>query len=294
LIKKIHFFIIGAAKSGTTALNDYLRQHPQICMASKKESHYFAFKDQLPIFNGPGDLKSENIINSKEQYFSLFNCNETTKLYGESSVFYLYYQHVAENIYKYNPKAKIIVLLRNPIDRAFSNYWYLKNKGREDSISFSEAIEKENHRKNNNWEPIWFYTELGLYYNQLLPYYQLFPSENILVLIYEDFRKYNKESLSMVCRFLHVSTNYSFEEVNPKISGIITNRTVNAFVKNALFRKSIKIFLSDTKWNILKKKYYRKPEIKEYEQKMLSDFYKKNNEKLSQLIQNDLSIWNEE
>src|SRR5579859_3390407 len=116
-----NFFIIGAARSGTTSLEEYLCQHPDIFITTKKESHFFAADRFPPTFKGPGDDRlNERVIRDEESYGQLFADKQGTKAIGETSVFYLCYPHSAERIAQAVPDAKIIILLREPVARAYS------------------------------------------------------------------------------------------------------------------------------------------------------------------------------
>ncbi|HCI81284.1 MAG TPA: sulfotransferase, partial [Ktedonobacter sp.] len=135
---KPNFFIIGAARSGTSSLDRYLSQHPEIYITPKKETHFFAH-DLIPSnFTGPGDERLNNsLIRDEKQYAQLF-ADTTKKVVGESSAFYLCFPEVAERIAQAVPDAKIIVILREPVDRTYSAHTFLSRDGRE-TLSFEEG-----------------------------------------------------------------------------------------------------------------------------------------------------------
>ena len=115
---KVDFFIVGAPKAGTTSLYHYLNEHPQVEMSLQKEPDYFseaAIQEQ-------GIYYGKNRIDTEEKYNTLFNTQKKDVIFGEGSVSYLFYPTVAQDIKAYNSMAKIIIMLRNPIDRAFSHY----------------------------------------------------------------------------------------------------------------------------------------------------------------------------
>ena len=147
---KVDFFIVGAPKAGTTSLYHYLNEHPQIEMSSQKEPDYFsdtAIQEQ-------GMYYRKNRIDTEEKYYSLFNVESKNVIFGEASVSYLFYKSVAGDIKKYNANAKIIIILRNPIDRAFSHYLMDYRLGLV-SDTFDEIVNKTS---NNN--------KVHLYYQQ--------------------------------------------------------------------------------------------------------------------------------
>ena len=118
---KVNTFIVGAPKAGTSSLHFYLNQHPEICMSSVKEPNFFSAKEVENLYY------NSQIVSSTKDYNSLFESD--VKIKGESSVSYLYYKEVAKRIYEYNAKAKIIIMLRKPVDRLFSHYLMDKRLG---------------------------------------------------------------------------------------------------------------------------------------------------------------------
>ena len=124
-----NFFILGAAKSGTTALQQYLVQHPDIFMSEPKEPHFFAFPGMRLEFMGPGDDETinRNAITDRNEYYKLFEKSGKARMRGEASVSYLYYSQTAKNIKKAHPEARLLMVLRNPARRAFSAFSFPEN-----------------------------------------------------------------------------------------------------------------------------------------------------------------------
>src|SRR5438067_1876114 len=145
-----NFFIVGAARSGTTSFNRYLSQHPQVYITPRKEVHFFA-AHHFPR-TGPGDEAiNRRVIGEEEQYAQLFAGVAGEKAIGESSVFYLCFPGTAERIAQAVPDAKIIVLLREPVDRAYSSYMHLVRYGRE-HLGFEEGLSHEEERRQKGFE----------------------------------------------------------------------------------------------------------------------------------------------
>ena len=115
---KVRIFIVGAPKAGTTSLHYYLNEHPEILMSSVKEPDFFLEKeiDDIGLYYGT------TRIETSDKYHNLFSDKKDEEIFGESSVSYLYYPEVPKRIKEYNTEAKIIIMLRNPVDRAFSHY----------------------------------------------------------------------------------------------------------------------------------------------------------------------------
>lgn len=182
--KMPNFFIVGAARSGTTSLDRYLSQHPEIYMAPRKEVNFFT-AEHFPC-TGPGDERiNREVIRNKNQYTRLFAGVTAEKAIGESSVFYLCYPGTAERIAQTVPDAGIIMVLRDPVDRAYSAYLHLLRNGRE-HLGFEEALCLEEERRQKGYEPMWWYKELGLYYEQVKRYLDVFGRQCVKVLLYDE------------------------------------------------------------------------------------------------------------
>ena len=164
---KVDFFIVGAPKSGTTSLYHYLNEHLEIEMSSQKEPDYFSDE----ALNQQGMYYGKNRIDNINKYHGLFTTN-AVKLRGEASVSYLFYDDVPQKIKEYNSKAKIIIMLRNPIDRAFSHYLMDYRLGLV-SDSFDSIIKNKLNHKNAN---LFFqqYIKLSEYSQQVSRYLEVF------------------------------------------------------------------------------------------------------------------------
>jgi len=146
-----NFIVVGAAKSGTTSLFHYLNQHPDVFIPDKKECRFFS---QMPGgFKGPGDEHvNETIIRTYSEYLELFKEAKSETALGDVSPDYMfYYQNSIKNIKETLGQVKIIIVLRNPVFRAFSQYMHFRRDGRE-NLSFEEALTQEESRQNQGWE----------------------------------------------------------------------------------------------------------------------------------------------
>ena len=167
-LKLPNFFLVGAAKAGTTAVYAYISQHPEIYLSPLKEPKHLSISANKFPHNGPGDKKvDDGIIKSREEYLNLFKDAENVKVVGESSADYLYfYNSVIPLIKTISPYAKILIMLRNPVDRAYSAYRHMLMDNRE-NLSFEKALKYEDQRRSRNYEFIWFYKDVGFYYKQV-------------------------------------------------------------------------------------------------------------------------------
>lgn len=204
--KKVNLFIVGAMKCGTTSLYEYLMQHPDIYFPlEKKEMNYFATDLQEIPHNDPGayHLHDIKLIYRHEDYEKYYEkCNSSTYL-GDASPEYLYYYKSAEAIYKYNPSAKIIISIRNPIDRAFSAYMHLR-KNLITNLSFVDVIQQCEENKTKNYLPIWDLIGAGMYYESVNHYMEVFGKENVHVILFDDLRNDSMLVMGKICDFLHI------------------------------------------------------------------------------------------
>ncbi|MGH7885938.1 MAG: sulfotransferase domain-containing protein, partial [Thermodesulfobacteriota bacterium] len=177
-----NFLIIGAFKGGTASLWYFLKQHPEIFMSPVKESRYFSYMNKTINYNGPGDKKFNNDkVTTLERYKNLYKSVTGEKTIGEASSIYLYNKDAAENIRSSLPDVKLIVCLKNPVERAYSNYIQKRRNGEEYIKDFNKALLEETKRKKNNFSPAWYYIEKGFYYNVLKNYFDIFRIEQFKI-----------------------------------------------------------------------------------------------------------------
>lgn len=196
-----NFFIVGAPKCGTTALFQYLEQHPDVFMSAAKEPHYFAT-----------DLKAPMYVQDTDRYVALFSDWAGEKAVGEASPLYLYSENMAAGIAAYKPDAKVIVMLRNPVDTAYSLHSGLVANGREDLKDFGAALAAETGRKDGSTPArqavppsVVHYREVVRYDVQLKRLYDHLAPENVMVIFYEDFRSDTLSVVRQVQEFLGVA-----------------------------------------------------------------------------------------
>ena len=222
-MKKPNLFIVGAAKAGTTTIYDHLYDHPDIFMSPIKEPHYFCADIRRKNFTQPHykkfDIDVNKYLNDKplkkhhiayidqlDQYEALFLDAKNEKYLGECSGGYLYSITAAQAIYDYNPNAKIIISLREPVDRAYSHWKMNLANGREnENIPFSQCIAREFSRKDKHWGISHLYVDLGLYCAQIKRYLDIFPRENILIVFYRDLMISPQKFMEDIFRFLNLN-----------------------------------------------------------------------------------------
>jgi hypothetical protein len=311
-IRTPNFFIVGAPKAGTTSLYHYLDQHPDIYMSPLKEPSHFSLEVRPENFepalqpqarrdeeavrnylNGPMDQKRfSGIVRNWDDYLRLFAATSDQKAIGEASVCYLWSKTAPRAIASRLPDARIIIVLRNPSDRAFSQYLHNIPDGVV-STSFRNHLDASLHRTGNGFGVLHPFLEFGQYADQIQRYFDVFPSEQVGIWLYEDTKR--PEFLSEVLRFLQVDSTFTLDTTTrhlqpqlPRITGIsqtlrrrgiwtklknLTPAPLKPFVRNLAYRKtaSAKMSAEDRAFLI----YY-------YEEDIL---------KLAKLLNRDLSSW---
>lgn len=213
---KPNFFIVGAPKCGTTSLHEYLQRHPDVFMPFFKEPHFFG-----------SDLEGSRFRQFRgkpERYLKLFRDARGETRIGESSPWYLVSQRAAEEIQAYDPAAKIILMLRNPIDMMYSMWSQFRYSGNEQIESFEEALAAEPDRQAGRRIRRAAHCVTGLYYRHMARYveqapryFERFGRENVLVIIFDDFRADTPAVFRTVLDFLELEPNISmtFDIHNP-------------------------------------------------------------------------------
>jgi hypothetical protein len=182
------FLLIGAPKAGTSALHAALALHPDLYLSPVKEPKYYMCGDSPPpAYKGPGDAhSSQEWVWQRARYRQLFAEAPDGALCGESTPFYLYNRDARRRIATDLPGAKLIAVLRDPVDRAYSNWMHLWADGLEPCSDIVEACRREQKRIDDGWAPFWHYQALGMYGRQLADLYDQFPREQVLLLRYRD------------------------------------------------------------------------------------------------------------
>ncbi|WP_430781940.1 sulfotransferase family protein [Actinoplanes sp. G11-F43] len=201
------FLIAGVPKAGTTALHAALTGHPDLFLSPVKEPKFFLSDGPPPAVGGPGDVQTyQEHVWRRADYEKLFAAAPPGALKGEATPFYLYDLASHDRIRALIPEVKLIILLRDPVDRAHSNWTHLWVAGLEAEADFLSACRAEQSRRERGWADFWHYIGLGRYGQQLQHLYQRFSAEQVLLLRYRDLKDSPAETLDRVCSFLGVRT----------------------------------------------------------------------------------------
>lgn len=233
-----NFLIIGAQKAGTSSLHTYLKQHPQVFMSQMKEPMFFVQYGARHSKDAP--------IQTLKQYQELFQGSGHKKAIGESSTLYLSCPWASGLIKEVLPDVRLIAILRNPIDRAWSHYlMHFSQKTFMFSENFSEAIHETYtyFREDESWE--FSYLSQGLYFQQLERYYKIFPKEQIKVFLYDDFLQDNYHVIEEVFKFIEVDPSFKPDvSRRSKATLPVRNKQLQLFFENPSFlRQSLQRLL---------------------------------------------------
>ena len=220
------FLVIGAYKSGSTAIQEALRAHPQIFLPAKGPS-FFAF-DEAPAIDRP---LPPGTVRDWEAYQALFAGAPAEAVRGEVSPEYLANPWSCGRIRARVPDAKLVAVLRNPVERAFSDYLMYVRDG-DERLDFAAALDEQDERRRAG-SPTGFYLETGFYGRQLAPYFDAFPRGQLQVHLFEDFAADPDSVLAPICELLGVDPELgTTPERAVNVSGVPRNAVVGAAVRS--------------------------------------------------------------
>ncbi len=299
------FLIIGAGKSGTTSLDKYLKQHPEIFIPKVKEPNFFGYENtqRADLNDDPDEIKHyEQSITNLDDYLALFRDAAPGQRKGETSNTYMYHPQAPQRIHFYNPNVKLIAILRQPASRLYSRFLHLARDGRVPTPDFSDCLDR-----NSIW---WRRNDLikeGFYFRNLSPFYRLFPAKQISVHLYEELNEQPKKVLSDIFTFLGVDPAFSPDfTVRYNQSGIIRNRFLDRiYGQKGIVNLTLKTLLPDGVVNKLKNnisvqrtvnglrsKNLVRPKLNpRIKHRLTHEVYGDDIQKLQSLIGKDLSHW---
>jgi hypothetical protein len=303
---KPNLFIVGQPKTGTTALHQFLGQHPEIYMSSIKEPHFFCADFHLESDRAYGKQRFYD-FRSESAYLQLFSKAKNVKVAGESSTNYLYSQVAAEKIYNFNPDAKIIIVLREPAKFLYSLHSHYVKFTEENEPDFLTALALETKRKQEEalsdrvTSPSYlYYSQRVQYYQQVKRYCDRFKPEQIKVIIFEEFKSANEGIFREVLEFLGVNLNFTPEYSAINVNKEVKFKAINNLINNPLAKSISKNLLSQefndfVRDNVVEKLLWHqapKAKIPEEIKLQLMQQYQPEVAKISELLQLDLlSKW---
>ncbi|WP_336027206.1 sulfotransferase [Geodermatophilus sp. FMUSA9-8] len=233
------FVIAGAPKAGTTALHAALATHPGLYLSPVKEPKYYLTDGRPPPRGrqrGPGDAHSaREWIWRREEYLALFDGAPAGTVRGESTPFYLHDRAAQRRLAADVPGVRVVAVVRDPVDRAWSNWVHLRADGLEPEADFARAVELEERRVAAGWAPFWHYRGLGRYGEQLRDLYTVLPREQVLVLRYRQLVDSPDETLDRVSDHLGVERGVAHavppENVKPYVADTARHRVLSRLAR---------------------------------------------------------------
>lgn len=314
-MKSPNFFVVGAVKTGSTSLAYYLEQHPDIYISPIKEPHFFS-KDIRSADFHPEYRRSVSInveaylgkhvlsrmhvahIEDQSQYLELFREVKDEKVVGELSMSYLYSNCAAENILRFDPDAKVVMVLRQPVERAYSHYLMDVSGFASADVGFIQALESDWANVDKGWGKSHLYVELGRYFEQVQRYLALFPEKQVKVFLYEDYRDDPAGFMEELFEFLEVDSatarSIDFSELKNTASLPIIKFTNDQLRFINKFKKIIGRILPAGLTGLIKSmmvSHQNIPKLRKDEFDHAMKYFSEDIKKLSALINRDLQSW---
>ncbi len=247
-MKKPNFIIAGFPKCGTTSLFHYLKQHPEIFMPKQKELHFFTQPQIFKLNKGPKDkVVKQPHIKSEKEYLELFKSVKDEIAVGDASPSYINYPENFGMIKQYLNDPKVIVIVRDPIDRAYSNYLHLKRELRE-TMDFFSALKNEDNRREESYSDFWYYRFNSTYYKKILMAKKTF--SNVLVLTAEEFKRNPEITLKKVYSFLGVKLIVKKQALETKfnVGGYYKKNLITSLIfQPSRFKNALKKIIKPTR-----------------------------------------------
>jgi len=299
-----NFLVVGAPKAGTTSMNRYLSEHLEVYMPARKGLHYFTCQDLMRCSNGPGDKEAiQNICTTFDQYQSFYATVPSSALaIGDASPSYLFYSNCIPSIKQtLGSQVKIIIMIRNPVERAFSNYLHMVSNKRE-NLSFFDALLAEDGRVKQGWGDFWQYRGHSLYYAKLKDYLDAFGASQVKVINHDEFAHNTLRSMQDIYTFLNVDPSFVPMNINVIYgkTGTSRSRLLSEWVnKSVVFKplfikilpKKILRRLKVYKDRIIEKNTVKEVNIAQRAIEFLNPFFQEDIALTENLLQIDLRQW---
>ena len=231
------FLVIGAYKAGTTSVHHYLQQHPDVYVPRRKEPNYFAFGDVAVPVGAPTSgaraphPAAASSVTRREDYLRLFDGRRDERAVGEVSPEYLVNERACEAIRSELPDVRLVAVLRNPVERAFSDYLMYRRDGVEPDADFGRALDQQEQRRRRG-EPTGWYLETGFYGRQLARYLDAFPPEQVAVHLFEDLVRDPEGTMAAISTFIGVDPVPLASVDQYNASGVPRNPVLGAVLRS--------------------------------------------------------------
>jgi hypothetical protein len=284
-----NLFIVGSPKAGTTSLHHYLDFHPEVFMSNPKETNYFTFdeiKKQNLYYN-------EEHISTIESYLALFKKAGNMPVIGEASVSYLFYPGTAKKLFDFNPHSKIIIILRNPVERCYSHYLMDRRLGfvKDELETIIAKGAQENSHLSHAYQQ---FVLLGKYSEQISQYLEVFPKEQVKIFIYEEISTERKKFILDVCAFLGIRYLYDNDfEHRTNTYNEPKGSLLKKLYASKIVRRTIKALLTKKQLERVNKTFFdnKKPDLSESTRSLLAQIYESDISATESILGRSLNIW---
>jgi hypothetical protein len=292
-----NFFIVGAAKAGTTALYRYLRQHPEVYLPDKKEPRFFAYDpSDRTVYGGPNAKRLiDGVVKDLTAYESLYQGVTHEKAVGDASPAYLSSPVAARRIRETVPEARIVAVLRDPVERAYSHFIDNVQDGWEQERDFDRVLALRDQRE--RWWRKWDYVGNGFYHRHLTRYFEEFERGRIKVYLYEELIQDGPGLMTDLLRFLEVDASVPLDvSQRYNVSGVPKSERVDRLLSgpNPL-RPALKgLVPAGLRRRVragVERRNMHKPQMSAQARRLLWELYREDVQRLEQLLGRDLSGW---
>lgn len=291
------FFIVGASRSGTTTLHASLRRHPQVFLPAHKSQNYFVAEDPTPSWETAiaARMARQMTPPTRAAYLAQF-ARAGGRVSGEASPLYLQSVHAAKRVHRHNPKAKIVAILRNPVDRAYAHFIGRQRDGLLPEGPFETRLAEERASGMPNEVAFGHCLGIGRYHVFLRPYFAHFPRNQIQILLFEDLVADPAGTLAQVCAFLDIeplAPDAAYKQHNR--GGHIPNRALRRlWTGTSGLRTTLRPLIPQRArdgvgWLFLKK--IQKPPLRPETRAELEALYREDTQALALLIDRNLAQW---
>jgi hypothetical protein len=294
------FTVAGAGRSGTTGLVEGLKTHPGVFLTYPKEPHYYALHGRDADFRGPGDPATINrvAVTGRDAFLELFSGAADHLARGDGSVSTLYYaQRAVEEIRRINPDMRVVIILRNPVERAYSSYLYMRARGFEPCADPVEALEDEERRRADNWHHLWHYRQMSFYADGVRTLQDGLGRDQVGVYFYDDLSADYTATVSRVLRFLglpaHPSEGRDVPRVNvsgtPRLA--LLQKAIVAATRNEVVRRTVKNSTSFRFRERIRRSSLQRSAVPPAVEEALRGVYDDDLAELATLISGDVPPW---
>lgn len=231
--QKRYLVIAGASKCGTTSIHHWLRSHEQLFFPKMKEVHFFSYPNLTQRKGGPGDRAIVSTLCDTFKKFELLFLNANKEVCIDNSPSYFFFsEDSSKRIEQALPNSKVLIILRNPVDKIYSQYMHLVRDGREE-LDFETALKREGERESAGYSDMWLYKKSGFYFARVKDFLDTFGKDRVKVMFFEDMKRDPHSFIENLVNFIEVSNDFNLQNTKAyNISGLPKSKYVSKYLLN--------------------------------------------------------------